>query len=124
MEWSIEVLDPLPTFRHADADLAQRFRATATLVREQAQIAPVPLGTPNHVDDPFPVPQVTFGWGAGDAAYAMGTFDLADDEALLIRGTSPAYSGRVDHRFRSKPIGDSGMSITSERSDAGCGLLG
>ena len=35
-----------------------------------------------------------------------------------------AYSGRVDHRFRSKPIGDSGMSITSERSDAGCGLLG
>ena len=33
--------------------------------------------------------QVTFGWAAGDAAYAMGSFDLADDEALVIRGRSP-----------------------------------
>ena len=33
--------------------------------------------------------QQTFGWAAGDAAYAMGSFDLADDEALVIRGRSP-----------------------------------
>ena len=31
----------------------------------------------------------TFGWAAGDAAYAMGAFELADDEALVIRGRSP-----------------------------------
>jgi len=39
-------------------------------------------------------------------------------------GDKPAYSGRVDRGFRSKTISDSGMSITSERSDAGYGLLG
>jgi hypothetical protein len=35
------------------------------------------------------VPQQTFGWAAGDAAYAMGAFDLADDEMLVLRGRSP-----------------------------------
>jgi len=33
--------------------------------------------------------QVTYGWAAADAAYAMGAFDLADGEALVIEGTSP-----------------------------------
>jgi len=37
---------------------------------------------------------------------------------------SGAYSGQVDHRFRSKPITNSGMAIRSERSDAGYDLLG
>ena len=32
---------------------------------------------------------MTFGWAAGDAAYAMGSFDLADDDALVIAGRSP-----------------------------------
>ena len=35
------------------------------------------------------MPATTFGWAAGDAAYAMGAFELADDEALVIRGRSP-----------------------------------
>ena len=35
-----------------------------------------------------------------------------------------AYSGHVDHRFRSKAISDSGMAIRSERSDAECDLFG
>ena len=34
-------------------------------------------------------PPTTFGWAAGDAAYAMGAFELAEDEALVIRGRSP-----------------------------------
>jgi hypothetical protein len=51
------------------------------------------------------------------------TLNTLSDRCALHEGT-PAYSGRVDHRFRSKPISDSGMSITSERSDAGYGLLG
>ena len=46
-------------------------------------------GTPNAIDPPYPVPTTTFGWAAGDAAYAMGAFELADDEALVIRGRSP-----------------------------------
>ena len=35
------------------------------------------------------MPTVTFGWAAGDAAYAMGSFDLGEDEALVIDGRSP-----------------------------------
>jgi hypothetical protein len=33
---------------------------------------------------------VTHGWAAGDAAYAMGSFELGDDQALVVRGRSPA----------------------------------
>jgi hypothetical protein len=60
-----------------------------TWVREQASIVPLPPATPNTVDPPYPVPTATFGWAAGDAAYAMGAFELADDEALVIKGRSP-----------------------------------
>ena len=38
---------------------------------------------------PYPVPTTTFGWAAGDAAYALGRFALGADEALVVRGTSP-----------------------------------
>ena len=48
-----------------------------------------PSGTPNTVDEPYPVPSETFGWAAGDAAYAMGSFALDEDEALVIEGRSP-----------------------------------
>jgi hypothetical protein len=88
-EWSIECLDPAPPFRERDADLARKLRAALTWVREQARIVPLPLGEPNTVEAPYPVPAVTYGWAAGDAAYAMGTFDLADDQALVITGRSP-----------------------------------
>ena len=87
--WRIEADDPPATYRQDDADLARRIRAATTWVREQASIVPIPLGTPNAIDPPYPVPTTTFGWAAGDAAYAMGAFELADDEALVIRGRSP-----------------------------------
>ena len=87
--WHIEADDPPPTLRENDADLARRFRAMTTWVREQASIVPIPLGTPNTIDPPYPVPTTTFGWAAGDAAYAMGAFELEDDEALVISGRSP-----------------------------------
>ncbi len=35
------------------------------------------------------MPQQTFGWAAGDAAYCFGGFDLGPDEALVVRGRSP-----------------------------------
>jgi hypothetical protein len=87
--WAIEAADPPRTYRENDADLARRLRATLTWVRDQARIVPIPLGTPNSVDEPYPVPSQTFGWAAGDAAYAMGSFTLQDDEALVIEGRSP-----------------------------------
>ena len=59
-----------------------------TWVREQAASCPCHR-VPNIVDPPYPVPTTTFGWAAGDAAYAMGAFELEDDEALVIRGRSP-----------------------------------
>jgi hypothetical protein len=88
-QWHIEAVDPPSTRRESDADLARRFRATLTWIRDQARIAPISLGEPNTVDEPYPVPTETFGWAAGDAAYAMGSYELADDEALIIEGTSP-----------------------------------
>jgi hypothetical protein len=87
--WQIEAVDPTPKAPLTDADLARRLTAAATWLRDQAGIVPIGLGEPNHVDEPYPVPTATFGWAAGDAAYAMGSFDLADDEVLLVRGRSP-----------------------------------
>lgn len=87
--WRIEVADPPAKPPVTDADLARRLTAAGTWVRDQAAIVPIGLGTPNHIDEPYPVPTATFGWAAGDAAYAMGSFALAADEVLLIRGRSP-----------------------------------
>ena len=53
-------------------------------------MVPIPLGEPNTIAEPYPVPAKTYGWAAGDAAYAMGSFDLDDNQALVIRGRSPA----------------------------------
>ena len=89
-EWHIEVDDTPATWREDDADLARRFRAATTWVRDQANLVPLGLGEANHVDEPYPVQKVTHGWAAGDAAYAMGSFDLGPDEVLVVRGRSPA----------------------------------
>lgn len=91
--WSIESVDdpdaPAPKWRETDAGLARRMRAALRWIRDQAAIVPIAAGQANHVDDPYPVPATTFGWAAGDAAYAMGSFDLADGQALVLRGRSP-----------------------------------
>lgn len=89
-EWHIEALDPPSAWRDSDAELARRLRAARTWIKEQAGLVPLALGEPNTVDPPYPVPTTTFGWAAGDAAYAMGSFDLGEDEALVLRGRSPA----------------------------------
>ena len=89
--WQIDAVDAVPPPRLADADVAARFRAAANFIRDLLNFCPMPFDPArlNEVDEPYPVPQVTYGWAAGDAAYAMGAFDLADDQALLIEGTSP-----------------------------------
>jgi hypothetical protein len=88
-QWRIEADDPPSTTRLTDADLARRFRAAKTFVEAQAQICPLPEGEPNTMDDPYPVPQQTFGWAAGDAAYAMGRYELAPGQSLELKGRSP-----------------------------------
>jgi hypothetical protein len=88
--WEISSDDPPARAVDGDEDLARRFQAVLTWIREQAGLVPLALGEPNTVDPPYPVPQTTFGWAAGDAAYAMGSFDLADGQALVLRGRSPA----------------------------------
>jgi hypothetical protein len=87
--WGIEAIDPPTVWRERDEELARRFRAVITWVEEQAKIVPLSLGEPNTIAEPYPVPQATYGWAAGDAAYAMGSFDLAEDDALVIQGRSP-----------------------------------
>jgi hypothetical protein len=71
------------------ATLARRFCAARTWISEQAQMVPVRLSPANQVQEPYPVPKQTFGWSAGDASYAMGSFDLEAGQTLLIEGRSP-----------------------------------
>ena len=87
--WHIESVDP-PARRHDDrADLTRRMRAAKTWIAEQLSFIPTRISPPNEIQQPFPVPQHAYGWSAADAAYAMGAYDLAPDEALVIDGTSP-----------------------------------
>lgn len=88
--WSIQALDP-PARHHDDrADLARRMRAARTWINEQVSFIPTRIKPPNEIAQPFPVPQHAYGWSAADAAYAMGSYDLRPDQALIIDGTSPA----------------------------------
>jgi hypothetical protein len=89
MEWSVECLDGDDDPLLSDTELARRFRVVRTWIEDQVKITPLALGDPNVVEEPYPVPQQTFGWAAGDAAYAMGSYELTDDEALVVRGRSP-----------------------------------
>lgn len=87
--WSIEALDR-PARRHEDrADLARRMRAARTFINELCSFVPNRISPPNEIQDPYPVPQHAYGWSAADAAYAMGSYELRPDQALVIEGTSP-----------------------------------
>ena len=87
---AIEALDPAPPPRRDDADVSQRFRRAVNFLRDLLAIFPLARDPePNTVQEPYAQPAITYGWAAGDAAYAMGSYALADDEALVIEGTSP-----------------------------------
>ena len=80
----------------SDADVAGRLRSVTNFLRELLAITPLPdPATPNTIADVWAVPEATYGWAAKDAHYAMGSFELADDERLVITGRSPecAYWG-------------------------------
>ncbi len=89
--WSIEGLAAAAPPRVTDGELARRFEAATNFLRELFMITPLPANpaTINTIDEPYPVPQQTYGWAAADASYAMGSFALASDQALVIEGSSP-----------------------------------
>jgi len=87
--WTIEVVDG-PQRRQEDrADMTRRLRAARTWLRDQLSFLPTKVEPPNEIHDPYPVPTKTFGWAAGDAAYAMGAYELESHQALVVSGTSP-----------------------------------
>jgi hypothetical protein len=95
--YSIETVPALPPPAPLrDADVAGRLRSVTNFLRELLAITPIPdPAPPNTIADVWPVPEQTYGWAARDAHYAMGVFDLGDDEQLVVEGRSPdcAYWG-------------------------------
>jgi hypothetical protein len=95
--YAIEVVPPeAPPPALTDAEVAARLRSVTNFLRELLAITPLPdPAAPNTIADVWAVPDAPYGWAAKDAHYAMGSFDLDDDERLVITGRSPecAYWG-------------------------------
>jgi hypothetical protein len=89
--WEIDVDAPAPPPRWSDADTAQRLRNAANFLRDLMNVFPIAYDEAklNQIEEPFAQPLVSYGWVASDAAYAMGAYDLGEDEALVLEGRSP-----------------------------------
>ncbi|WP_370330800.1 DUF1214 domain-containing protein [Mycolicibacterium hippocampi] len=87
--WKLEAVDPPARRRDSAEDLTRRLQSARTWLREQVSFLPTRIDPPNEIMEPFPVPENAYGWSAADAAYAMGAFELAPDQALVVTGTSP-----------------------------------
>jgi len=89
--FTMEALEPAPPPAPAsDVQLARRLRAVATFVRESIAFSPIPpLPAVNMLMPPAPWSPNVPGWGTPDNVYALGQFQLAPDEALVITGRSP-----------------------------------
>jgi len=73
-----------------DTDLAARLEAVANFVCQTAAVIPPPgSDEPNALGDPFGFEPDGMGWGTPDNIYAMGSFQLEDDEVMVIEGRSP-----------------------------------
>lgn len=90
-------LSPVPAPQpETDAELARRLRAVNTFLQQSLQVVPMPMPVQaNELYPPFAFQRNQPGWGTPDNVYALGMFRLADDEVLVIEGTSPdcAYWG-------------------------------
>jgi len=77
------------------AEVAGRLRAVTNFLRELFAITPLPdPAEPNSIAEVWAVPDATYGWAAKDAHYAMGSFELDDDEQLIIEGRARSDAGR------------------------------
>ncbi|GAB3250675.1 hypothetical protein [Nocardioides dilutus] len=102
--WQIEALEPPDPIRHGDAETAAALRASAAWLRTMFMIIPLTIGVrseeqstqghevanaANTMGPPYQVPDANFGWSARDACYSFGSYDLAEDEALVITHRPP-----------------------------------
>ncbi|MGU3500532.1 DUF1214 domain-containing protein [Mycobacterium sp. C31M] len=102
--WDIEALTEPDPFRHGDDETAAALRATTAWMKTMFAIVPMAVGVRNddahnlgHSTEmvandfaaPYQVPDFNFGWSARDACYSYGSFDLAEDEALVITHRPP-----------------------------------
>jgi hypothetical protein len=89
--FTIEALEPPPPPPPLDdAATAARLRAVTAFVRETLQVTPMPPLPPNTLLPPMPWSPEGRGWGTPDNVYALGTFRLEPDQALVVEGRSPA----------------------------------
>jgi len=104
VRWEIEALDEPEPIRHGDAETAAALRASAAWLRTMFMIIPLAVGVrvedehtlgheianaANTMGAPYQVPDANFGWSARDACYSFGSYDLAEDEALVITHRPP-----------------------------------
>lgn len=104
VSWQIEALEEPDPIRHGDQETAAALRASAAWLRTMFAIIPLAVGVrsedrhtagheisqlANDFGEPYQVPDANFGWSARDACYSFGSFDLAEDEALVIRHRPP-----------------------------------
>ncbi len=122
-----------------DEDLARRFRAVTTFLKETLLLLPMPVTyNTNSLGEPFGFGENQRGWGTPDNVYSLGTFDLADDEALEITFTSPGcaywgiqtwnfYMQSLDYRYhqvsinasRAVPEEDGSYRVLVSKSETG-----
>jgi hypothetical protein len=103
--WEIEALDEPEPIRNPDASTAQALRSTLSWMRTMFAIVPLSVGVRNDDERhdlgheiaqvantfgaPYQVPDANFGWSATDACYSFGSYDLAEDEALVVTHRPP-----------------------------------
>ena len=118
--YSIETVPSLPPPAPlGDAEVAGRLRAVTNFLRELFAITPFSQpSAPNTIADVWAVPDATYGWAAKDADYAMGTFELADDEQLVVEGRSPACAYWGLHALEPVHAGRSTTGTSASASTA------
>lgn len=127
--FSIEAIEPVaPPPPLSDAAVAVRLRAVATFLRECLQFTPIPpLPAFNLLLPPMPWSPTVRGWGTPDNIYALGAFQLAEDEALVVEGRSPpctywglqlwnSYMQSLDYRYHRVSVNGSQMRLRPDGS--------
>jgi len=103
--WEVEALEEPDPVAHTDAATAQAMRSTLSWMRTMLSIVPLSVGVRNDDERhdlgheiaqvantfgaPYRVPDFNFGWSATDACYSFGSYDLTDDEALVVTHRPP-----------------------------------
>ncbi len=72
------------------AAIAAKLAAAAHFLDDSVAVVPLGLPPANSLLPPFAFLEGSPGWGTPDNIYALGCFDLGPDEALVLRGRSPA----------------------------------